>query len=72
MRFYELELTPPDADAPWRTTRATPALMVRRRLFGEGFYQRDVADLLLEADEVWNAGQRGEWIEHSGVRPTPH
>ncbi len=70
MRFYQVELTPPDADRPWRTSRALPAVTVKRRLFREGFYQRDVADLLLEADEQWNSGSR-DWVEHLGVRPEP-
>ena len=66
IRFYEVELTPPDADRPWRTNRPVPSFAVKRRLFSEGFYERDVWDLLAEANQ-----RRGHWVEHAGVRPTP-
>lgn len=69
LRVYELELMPPDAERPWRTTRPISALAAKRRLYSERFYQRDVADLLLEADELWKAGRREEWVEHAAVRP---
>jgi len=71
IRFYEVELTPPDADQPWRPGKPVSALALKRRLFAEGFYQRDVADLLLEADERRNHADSEQWVEHSGVRPTP-
>jgi hypothetical protein len=66
IRFYEVELTQPDADRPWQTTRPIPGFAVKRRLLSEGFYERDVWDLLAEANE-----RSGQWVEHQGVRPTP-
>jgi len=69
LRFYEVELTPPDSEAPWRPEKPVTALAVKRRLFAEGFHQRDVADLVLETDELWKRGEREQWVEHAGVRP---
>jgi hypothetical protein len=71
IRFYELELSPPDAEVPWRPGKPVSGLGVRRRLYAEGYYQRDVADMLLEADQLWDSGNRDGWVEHSGVRPAP-
>jgi hypothetical protein len=69
VRRYDVDVSPPDADEPWRPDAPVTALAVRRRLLAEGFYQRDVADLLLEADELWRSGERERWVEHAGVRP---
>lgn len=70
LRYYEVELAPPDADEEWHPGKAVPAFVLKRRLFLEGFYQRDVADLVLEADEAWRRGERETWMEHSGIRPS--
>jgi hypothetical protein len=69
LHFYEVELEPPDAAATWRPGKPVWGFSLSRRLSAEGYYQRDVADLLLEADQLWDAGDRGRWIEHAGVRP---
>jgi hypothetical protein len=70
VRYYEVELTPPDAAERWHPGKPVPAFILKRRLFAEGFYQRDVSDLVLEADEAWRRGEREEWMEHSDVRPS--
>ena len=70
IRYYDVELAPPDAGEPWHPGKPVSAFALKRRLFAEGYYQRDVADLVLEADQAWNRGARGEWLEHAGVRPS--
>jgi hypothetical protein len=72
IRYYEVELSPPDADDPWRPAKPVTAFALKRRLFASGFYQRDVADLLLEADQLRTSGDTECWVEHAGVRPTQH
>ena len=65
---YEVELSPPDSAEPWKPPKPVSSWALKRRLFGEGFHQRDVADLMLEADELY-VHAPGEWVEHGGVRP---
>ena len=69
IRYYEVELSPPDADEPWRPKKPVSGFGLKRRLFANGFHQRDVADLMLEADQFRASGETERWVEHVGVRP---
>jgi hypothetical protein len=72
IRYYDVELSPPDADEPWCPEKPVSAFALKRRLFASNFHQRDVADRLLEADQLRASGDTKRWVEHAGVRmPQP-
>lgn len=65
LRRYEVVLTPPDADRPWRPAHTVGRLRLRWRLHREGFDPDDVVTILDHA-----RGARGTWLHiHAGRTP---
>jgi hypothetical protein len=44
LRFYEVELSPPDADSPWLPEKPVWSISLRRRLIAEGIHERDATE----------------------------